>query len=138
MPKKKNVKKQSVEEKVSLVEWAEGDTHIGTPTMLLLPARNYYFKVSKKEHKITVPRKGIYKDIDPKVYKEEDGDFLLLDEKHNVLYMPAISKVLFACEAYPDLKNSQLFAPIALVFREDEVDIIGQVIEMLEPPSSTV
>jgi len=108
--------------------------HIGTPTMILLPARNYYFKVLKPEHKIKIPRKGTYLDIDPKLYSEEDGEFMLLDDKSNVMYLPAISKVLFATEKYPDLEANQVFAPIALVFKKKEVEIIGQIIEMMEPP----
>jgi hypothetical protein len=106
---------------------------IGTPTMVLLPANNYCFKASKKQHKIVIPRKGTYHDLDPNFYDKESGEFLLLDEKSNTMYMPAISKVLFGVEKYPDLKQNEVFAPIALVFKEEEVEIIGQVIEMLNP-----
>lgn len=136
MAKKKSVKKADIN-KVPSTEWTEGETHIGTPTMLLLPAKNYYFKVLKKEHKITLPRKGIYNKLDSKAYKKEDGEFLLLDDDNNVLYLPAISKVLFATKSYPELKSNQLFAPIALVFGKKEVDVIGQIIEMMAPPNST-
>jgi hypothetical protein len=135
MAKKKNVKNKNT--KVSLTDYSEGNTHVGTPTMILLPAKNYHFKVLKKEHKITLPREGIYNELDPETYKKADGEFLLLDENSNILYLPAISKVLFATKSYPDLKSNQLFAPIAMIFGEKEVDIIGQVIEMLAPPEST-
>lgn len=127
MTRKKNYK--------TTVDWSEGENNVGTPTMVLLPAINYLFKVHRKEYKITVPRKGIYNEIDPELYTEEDGEFMILDEKSNVMYLPAISKVLFAVEKYPDLKPNQLFAPIALVFRKKEVDIIGQIVEMLEVPA---
>lgn len=110
------------------------EVNVGTPTLVLLPAVNYLFKVLKKEHKITVPRKGVYSEIDPELYTKEDGEFMLLDEKSKVMYLPAISKVLFALKKYPDLKPNQLFAPVAFVFKKKEVDIIGQVIEMIEPP----
>lgn len=112
----------------------EEDINVGTPTMCLLPATNYLFKVHKKEHKITIPRKGVYEKIDPDVYTKEDGEFMLLDEKSSVMYLPAISKVLFAVKKYPDLKPNQLFAPIALVFKKKTVTIIAQIIEMIEPP----
>ena len=113
----------------------KNEPNIGTPTMVLLPATKYFFKVYKEEHKITVPREGVYNEIDPELYKKEDGEFMLFDEKSKVMYLPAISKVLFAVKKYPDLKPNQLFAPIALVFRKKYVDIIGQVVEMLEVPA---
>jgi len=119
--------------KEELEDWADKNVHIGTPTLILLPAANYLFKVHEKEHKITIPRAGIYNELDPEMYKEEDGEFMLLDEKSKVMYMPAISKVLFATKKYPKLKPNQLFAPLAFVFKKDEVDIIGQIVEMLEP-----
>jgi hypothetical protein len=93
--------------------------------------------VLKGEHKITVPRSGKYSELAPEVFKEEAGEFNLLDEDSSIMYLPAISKVLFAVSKYPDLENNQLFAPIALIFNEDTVDIIGQIIEMLPPPDTT-
>ena len=131
MPRKKVEEDRDIQ--VALNEWVRDDVYVGTPTMVLLPAANYVFRVLKGEHKITVPRKGVYAEIDPEVYKEEDGEFSLFDTKNNVMYMPAISKVLFATKKYPKLESNCLFAPIALVFRKDEVDILGQVVEMLEP-----
>lgn len=118
---------------VALTDWVKKDVHMGTPTIALLPAANYLFKVHKKEHKVTIPRRGVYEKLDPKAYNKDDGEFSLFDKKNSVLYMPAISKILFATKQYPDLKSNQLFAPIALVFRNDEVDIIGQIVEMIEP-----
>lgn len=122
--KKKNTK-------VVLPELPESGIHIGTPTIALLAAKNYRFTVHSEEHKITVPRSGSYHELDPSTYKKEDGEFMLFDEKSKVMYLPAISKVLFATKQYPDLKPTQIFAPMAFVFKDDEVDIIGQVIEML-------
>lgn len=108
----------------------KSNIEVGTPTLALFPARNYRFKVVKKEHKITVPRKGTYTDLSD-IFTEDDGMFNLYDEENKVMYLPAISKVLFGVSKYPDLKNNQIFAPIALVFSEETVDIIGQVVEML-------
>lgn len=108
---------------------------IGTPTMLLLPSRNYKFKVFEKGYSIKVPKKGTYVGIDPKGYTEEDGEFDLLQysekEQAHVLYLPALSKVLFATNQYPDMKDTHAFIPIALVFRDDEVEILGNLIEMV-------
>lgn len=114
----------------------EESTHIGTPTMVLMPARNYKFKVINKEIKITVPRKGTYYDLDKEFYTKAEGEFNIYDEANAVMYIPSITKVLFGLKKYPALESNQLFAPIALVFNDDEVDVIGQVIEMLPPEES--
>jgi hypothetical protein len=132
MPRKKKTTQPEIP---NVMDWAIGKSNFGTPTMVLLPARNYHFKVLKQEHKITLPRTGKYMDIAPEVFKEEDGDFMLYDEESKVMYLPAITKVLFAVSKYPELENNQLFAPIALIFNDNEVDIIGQVVEMLPPPT---
>lgn len=124
MPRKKVEKKKEKSENKDMLKI------IGTPTMMLLPARNYKFKVYPEEYDITIPRKGAYKDFDEEMYSEEDGEFNILD--NDVLYMPSISKVLFATSKYPDLKDNQAFNPIALIVEEDEIRIIGNVIEMLK------
>ena len=110
-----------------------GEAQVGTPTMVMFPPRNFHFRVSKEEHKITIPRKGNYHEIAPEVFTEEEGDFMVYDEDNAVMYLPAITKILFAVEKYPDLGSNQLFAPIALLFNDDTVDIIGQVVEVIPP-----
>jgi len=102
---------------------------IGTPTMMLLPAKNYKFKVYPKDYTITIPKKGFYKDFDKNMYSDKDGEFNILD--NNILYMPSISKVLFATSQYPDLKDDQAFIPVAIIINKDNVQIIGNIIEML-------
>lgn len=106
---------------------------LGTPTMVMFPARNYNFRVSKTEHTISIPRKGNYQEIAPELFKEEEGDFMVFDEENSIIYLPAIIKILFAVEKYPDLKNNQLFAPIALLIEKEEVKIVGQLVEVLPP-----
>lgn len=126
MPRKKTSKKNDGKSLVKV---------IGTPTMMLLPARNYKFKVYQKNYSIKIPRKGIYKDLDDRVFSENDGGFNILeyleDSDIYTIYMPAISKVLFAVSQYPDLKDNQAFTPLAIIVREDEVEIVGNIIEML-------
>ena len=114
-----------------------GEAQVGTPTAALFPARNYSFKVVKNKHIITVPRSGNYHKLAPEVFSEDDGDFMLYDDKNNVMYLPAISKILFATKKYPDLKSNQLFMPIVLIFNDKTVEIVGQVIEMLPPLTTT-
>ncbi len=79
---------------------------------------------------ITVPRKGSYHELDS-IFSEESGEFELYNEKTGVLYLPALSKVLFATRQYPDLKNNQLFMPLSMVFKEDVVEISGYILNML-------
>ena len=129
--------KNDVDVESSVVGLSETDIQIGTPTMVLLPARNYCFRVSEKEHTITIPRYGKYKDIDSNFFNEEDGEFNLYDGRSKLMYLPAITKVLFATKKYPSLESNQLFAPLVLRFKKDEVSIIGQIVEMIEPCSST-
>jgi hypothetical protein len=112
----------------------EFNTVVGTPTLLMLPARRYAMKVFKEDFVITIPRKGLYKDLDPKFFNEESGGFDILrsneDNTKEVLFIPSLSKVLFATSQYPDLDNDQAFAPIDLVIKEDTIDIIGNIIQM--------
>ena len=122
-------------DKVQVDAEEEGFTDaIGTPTAMLLPARNYKFRVFDDHYSITVPRKGVYAELD-ELFDEDDGEFNLLeynkDDRSHVLYMPALSKVLFATAQYPDLEDNQSFTPIALIFRRNEVEIVGNIIEMV-------
>ncbi len=109
---------------------------VGTPTLMLLPARNYTFKVFEGDHSITIPRKGKYVDLDNKLFTEADGEFNIMnhvdEESGSVLFMPSLSKVLFATAKYPNLEDDQAFIPIAIVIREDEVEIVGNIIQMLK------
>lgn len=102
----------------------------GVLSMVLLPARNNTFFVEdKRYYTVTIPRKGKYEDIDSEFFSESDGDFDILNDK-NSLFLPEVVKVLFATKQYPDLADNQLFVPLTLTFREDMVDIVGQIIEM--------
>ena len=102
----------------------------GTPPAVLPPARNYKFKVMTDHHIIEIPRRGKYSDLAPDFFKEESGEFDILSD-NGTLYLPSITKVLFAVKKYPNLTDSQLFVPLTFHFNEDSVSIIGQVIEMV-------
>jgi len=109
---------------------------VGTPTPMMLPARNYKFKVYDQEYTVTVPREGKYVDLDDKMFTEEDGEFNLMQysrkEKAHILYLPTLSRVLFATSQYPDLEDNQAFTPVALVIKKDVVEIVGNLIEMVK------
>jgi hypothetical protein len=107
----------------------------GVPTMIMLPARNYKFKVVLNECEIRIPREGKYEDIDPEFFNEESGSFVILDDKSldkKLFFFPSITKVLFACKKYPDLPYNQVFAPVAAVIEETDVIIYGQVLEFAD------
>jgi hypothetical protein len=116
---KKNKKDEELEVKV-----------IGLPSAILLPARRYKFKPEVKHHKIKIPRKGTYKDIDPEAFTEKDGAFDF--GKDDTIFMPAVNKVLFATKKYPDLLENQAFALLGLKLMKRSLEIIGTVIEFLE------
>jgi len=116
---------------------------LGTPTMMLLPARRYAFTVSEQDYTIKIPRRGKYKDLDPKFFTDEDGEFDILAKSgdegvEQILFMPSISKVLFATAKYPVLKEDQAFTPIAIVVTKDEIEIIGQIVQMLREDLNNV
>lgn len=114
----------------------ESQEVVGTPTPMMLPARNYKFSVHDQEHSLTIPRKGKYVDLDDKMFTEKDGDFNVMQysrkEAAHILYLPDLSRVLFATAQYPDLKDTQAFTPIALIIKKDTVEIVGNVIEMMK------
>jgi len=128
---KRVIKKVEIENKTDLVGWAEGNYQVGTPSMGLLPAKNYPFKVLNDHHLIEIPRSGTYHELAPTFFSKDDGEFNLFDNKSKVMYLPAISKVLFAVAKYPDLSTNQIFVPVTMKFKKDTVEIIGQVIEMI-------
>lgn len=130
--------KMSKETKEPLVDYVEGAKQLGTPTMVMLPAGNYYFKVLESRHKITITRAGLYHELDPEFFTKEDGEFNIYDVEKSIIYLPSITKVLFGEKKYPALKQNQLFAPIALVLNEDTVDVLGQILELLPPPTTDV
>lgn len=109
---------------------------LGTPTATLLPARNYKFKVYQEDYTITIPRKGKYVDLDPDMFSEDDGEFNFMSydnsKKQHTIYIPALSKILFATTQYPKMEDTQAFTPIALVIKKDTVDIVGNLIEMID------
>lgn len=102
----------------------------GTPSFVLMPAKNYTFKVSKEHYSITIPKSGKYVDIAPEIFTEEDGEFDIL--ANDTLYLPSVTKVLFATRKYPDLAFNQFFAPYLIeVDDSGDITIIGQVLDMM-------
>lgn len=105
------------------------NVHTGLPTACLLPLRNAEFTVVE-EIKITLPRSGVYSEVSPELFKEDDGEFNLL--KDGVFYLPSITKVLLATNKYPNLNGNQLFTPSVIIFNDDTVEIQGSVLEIIK------
>ena len=109
-------------------------TLVGIPTMGLLPAKSFYFKVSESKFKIVLPRKGKFTDIDADAYSEDDGEFIIVSDDNNAINLATITRVLFATKKYPNINKNQLFCPASLVVNGDTVEIYGQVVEMMDAP----
>jgi len=107
------------------------NTICGTPPMLLLPAKEYKFRIDDNNYIIELPRRGSYHDLSPDIFSIEDGEFNILDEQSNTLYTPSITKVLFATGKYPDLGFNQFFVPYSISFKEELVVLVGQIISMI-------
>jgi len=103
----------------------------GTPPPVMFPANNYKFKIKRDNCLLVIPRAGTYHDLDPDFFPEDSGDFNILDKNSNTLYLPSITKVLFATKSYPALEDNNFFVPYALVFEDDVVKIVGQVVEFV-------
>jgi len=102
----------------------------GLPTLSLMPLAETQFKVVD-EISISIPRRGIYEDLQPKVFSEKDGGFDILNDG-NIVYLPSITKVLLATNKYPKLKQNQVFTPLYFGFTEDEVQIQGSILEIIK------
>ena len=105
----------------------------GTPSMVMLPAKNFIFKIDKDNFIMRLPRKGSYHELAPDLFKEEDGEFNIYDEESKILYLPSITKVLFAMSHYPDLEFNQFFCPSTIKFEKEEVVVVGQIINLMLP-----
>ena len=109
----------------------EGQVMLGTPPPAMFPARNYAFAIKEDNFVITIPRTGEYHELDPEFFPEDAGKFDIYNEETKLLYMPAITKVLFGTKQYPQLDPNHFFIPYVLAFKEDTVDIVGQIVEFI-------
>jgi len=131
MTKKKIKNDKKVYDEVNMDIAPLDSIRIGTPPAVLFPARNFKFKVVNDNVTISIKRGGSYFELAPEVFTEEDGSFNIFDEESKILYLPSITKVLFAEHKYPNMEANQLFVIIALKLKDDIVDVIGQIIEIL-------
>lgn len=101
----------------------------GTPPAVLLPARNYVFKLPEENHVLEIPRSGSYHGIDSEFFPEDAGDFNVFT--NDILNMPVITKVLFATKQYPELEFNQFFVIHGLKILPETLMIVGQIVDMM-------
>ncbi len=102
------------------------------PGFLLLPAREYEWKL-KEKIEIRVPRKGKIdellseEDVASGVKISGQNDFSIFED--NLLLLWEIVRILFAHSRYPSLAEDEAVNIVALEFQGDEVVLFGEVIE---------
>lgn len=101
----------------------------GTPSLVLFPAKNYFFRVIDEEYMIEIPAEGLFKDMDASLFNDDSGEFNLMVD--DTFYSYQLSKVLFAASQYPDLEFNQFFAPTTITFKDQSVYVVGHIIEMM-------
>ena len=112
-------------------EKVEGKVKVtGLPSALLLPARDYEFNVYDT-YKLIIPKNGKYHDLAPEIFDENSGEFHLF--KDGVLHVPAITRVLLACNKYPDLKSNQALAILSIQELENTVAVFVSLVEFIVP-----
>lgn len=112
-----------------------GEVMLGIPTMGLIKARNYKFKISEDTFMMKVPVRGTYFDLDSEFFTEEDGSFEICNDTD--FNIATLSKVLFAAKCYPELKENQLFCPLKFTVADEIVTIYGQVVQIGEENNDT-
>jgi len=113
------------------------EVHKGMPTLALVAPHSYNFVVSKEKHKITIPRKGTFKELDRDFFSKDTGDFEIANLEQGIINLSVITKVLFGVSKYPNMESNQIFCPISLTINKDTVDILGQVVTMQEEDITT-
>jgi hypothetical protein len=111
------------------------EINVGLPPMLMMAANHYPYRIIHERVKLTIPRKGSYKDIDEAFFADNPigmEEFDIFDEETKVFFPSQITKVLLATKKYPSLQANEVFVPLAIIFKEETLDIIGTVFEMLD------
>jgi len=103
----------------------------GTPPMVLLPAKNYVFKLNDGYFEIELPIKGTYYELDPDFFSEDSGSFVIFDEANKIVDLAVITKVLFAVSKYPDMKFNQFLVLYTVKFEENTAILTGQILDMM-------
>ena len=115
----------------------DNKTYSGLPPAVLLPARNYVYKEESGIVSIVLPKEGKFIDIDPTFndnFKSNGERYNLVRktrDENEVLYLPDISRVLFAKKYYPALDDHQVFILIGVEIKKDSVVLHGKIVSIL-------
>lgn len=105
----------------------EKDVVVGTPPMVMLPAGQYKYTVDKQYYKINIPKRI---KVEPKEGEEvKEEQFLEFSFDNENIFLPLLTRMMFLASRYPDLKENQMFVPVSIAIVEDEVEIVGQLVE---------
>ena len=102
------------------------DVVMGMPSACLLPAAKYGLREVVGMTSLTVPVRGDFPEG-----SGSEGSFDICPEP-GVILTGAISTVLFAFGKYPDLKESQRFVIAGLSINEDNIEVVGKVVEFVD------
>lgn len=112
-------------------------TYRGLPPAILLPARDYVYEEETKTVGIRLPITGKFSEIDPEFPSMQAGgdEFKLVRETktgNKMLYIPDISRIMFALRYYPKLELHQAFSIVGFEIEEESVVVYGKIISILE------
>jgi len=108
--------------------------YYGLPSMLLFPSSHYRFEVGDDKFELTLPKKGIYKDLDKEYFKGHDAEFkefVVFDDETNTFYPPAVTTVLLSLKKYPRLSVGEVFMPLKFELKEKDIVIVGVIAKLL-------
>lgn len=105
-------------------------TTVGTPAPLFMPAGNHTFKEVTGLVDVSVPIRGEYPEGLP-----VSGSFDLAPEP-GVLLFGTMVQVLFALGKYPALEPSQRFVISGLEQQDEELVVVGRIVEIVETVQS--
>jgi len=104
----------------------------GTPSFLLIPAREHEWTVDNERVQISVPKEGLISELLAKEALVEDikipGDDEFSIRDAGVFYMYELPRVLFALGKYPQLEDNQAFNVYAIEEVEENIIIHGAII----------
>lgn len=96
---------------------------VGTPSACLLPAAQYSFNCVTALTTLTVPIRGEFPEGAPR-----GGTFDICPES-GVFLFGTLMEVLFAYGVYPSLQPRELFVISGLEVDEDNLHVVGRVVE---------
>lgn len=108
--------------------------YYGLPSMLLFPSSHYRFEISDGKFELTIPKRGIYKDLDEEYFNGRDiefDEFVVFDDETSTFYPPAVTTVLLSLKKYPKLSIGEVFMPLKFEIKEKDIVIVGIIAKLL-------